>query len=112
MTSKVGGIAAATLIALVSGCVTVSPPVQNTTPAPVQFTFNVTSAAQSSSVKALERGAVSGMPQHMGFFYAVNPDCTSDGLVQTIVKTPARCGPKKSAANVHSAASPNMTSSR
>lgn len=71
MASQSACIAAIALVALVSGCVSVSPQV---------------SGPQLDAVKSVQRGAVSGIPQHMGFFYAVNPDCTSSGLVHTSVK--------------------------
>jgi len=90
MASKLGRVAAIVLIAPVSGFVTVAPDVH--TPPPVQFNFNVNSVTQSDAMKELQRGAVSGMPQYMGFFYAVNPDCSSSGLIHTSVKTAAQHG--------------------
>jgi hypothetical protein len=90
MALKLGRIAIIALIAPVSGCLTVSPDIHSAPP--VQFNFNSNSVAQSDSMKDVRRGAVSGMPQHMGFFYAVNPDCTSSGLVHTSVKTAAQHG--------------------
>jgi hypothetical protein len=42
--------------------------------------------------KSIERGAVSGIPQHVGFYYSVNPDCSSNGLVKTQLKSPPTHG--------------------
>ena len=90
MPSKLVGIAIIVLVAPVSGCLTVSPDIQSAPPA--QINFNINSVPQAAAVKDVQRGAVSGLPQHMGFFYAVNPDCTSGGLVHTSVKTAAQHG--------------------
>jgi hypothetical protein len=81
--------AAAALGALISGCATTPP----TPPAPpkvsteVQVNINFDTQQSSGSHKSLERAAVSGVPQHVGFYYSVNPDCTSGGLVQTRMTT-------------------------
>jgi hypothetical protein len=90
MSWKLGDVAGLTLSALLSGCITVLPPASN--PAAVQYNFNVPAPAQPGAVQNVERGAISGKPQHVGFFYAVNPDCTLTGLVTTMVKTPALHG--------------------
>ena len=90
MTLNLGGPAVIALLLPISGCVTVATDVH--TPPPVQFNFNVNSSAQSDAPKQVQRGAVAGMQQYMGFFYAVNPDCTSGGLVHTSLKTAAQHG--------------------
>jgi hypothetical protein len=91
MIPKIGSIALATLIALVSGCATSPPPPKNPS-AQVQVNFNFTPQDQPSSPKNLVRGAISGIPQHVGFYYSVNPDCSSGGLVQTQLKSPPTHG--------------------
>ena len=91
MSLKIGTIAVTTLFALVSGCAS-SPPPSKTPSTQVQINLNFTPQGQPGSHKSLERGAISGVPQHVGFYYAVNPDCTSDGLVQTQLKTPPTHG--------------------
>jgi hypothetical protein len=85
MTLKLGILALTTFAGFVSGCAA-SPPPKNP-PAQVQLNFNFTPQGQTSLPKSLARGAISGVAQHVGFYYAVNPDCTSDGFVQTQVKT-------------------------
>jgi hypothetical protein len=90
MTLKIASTAVTTLIALVSGCAV--PPPASTPAAPVQVNFNFTPQGQSGSHKNVERGAISGVPQHVGFYYSVNPDCSSDGLVQTQLKNPPTHG--------------------
>jgi hypothetical protein len=90
MILKFGSIAVTALIALVSGCAT-SPPPRNP-PTQVQVNFNFTPQDQSSSPKQIARGAMSGLPQRVGFYYSVNPDCSSDGLVQTQLKSPPAHG--------------------
>jgi len=85
MTPKLGILALTTFAGFVSGCAA-SPPPKNP-PAQVQLNFNFTPQGQTSLPKSLARGAISGVAQHVGFYYAVNPDCTSDGFVQTQVKT-------------------------
>jgi hypothetical protein len=57
-------------------------------PAQVQVSFNLTPQGQLDFHKHVERGAISNVPQHVGFYYSVNPDCSSDGLVQTQLKIP------------------------
>jgi hypothetical protein len=84
MISKMGRFAVMTLIALVGGCAT--PPAAKNPPTQVQVSFNFTPEGQPGSPKKIVRGAVSGVPQHVGFYYSVNPDCSSDGLVQTQLK--------------------------
>lgn len=88
MRSELVGTAAATL-ALLAGCAASpsQPAPSKTSPTEVQVNFNFNPADGPASHKSIERGAVSGMPQHVGFYYAVNPDCSSGGLVQTRVKT-------------------------
>jgi len=71
------------LVTLVSGCVAVSPQGPNNGAAGAQVT---------SSTNSVERGAVSGIAQRVGFFYAVNPDCTSAGLTHLEVKHPPAHG--------------------
>jgi hypothetical protein len=78
--------AGAAFLAVVAGCAA-SPSPPKTSPTQVQVNFNFNPDDELGSHKSIERGAVSGMPQHVGFYYAVNPDCTSGGLVQTRVKT-------------------------
>ena len=85
MTPKLGILALTTFAGFVSGCAA-SPPPKNP-PAQVQLNFNFTPQGETSLPKSLARGAISGVAQHVGFYYAVNPDCTSDGFVQTQVKT-------------------------
>ncbi len=75
---------AVTVIALISGCATAPPPRNSDTQ--VQVNFNFTPQTQSASPKHVARGAISGVPQHVGFYYSVNPDCSSDGLVQVQLK--------------------------
>jgi hypothetical protein len=86
MSSRIASTAVTTLIALVTGCAV--PPASNSPQAPVQVNFNFTPQDQPGSHKSVERGAISGVPQHVGFYYSVNPDCSSGGLVQTQLKTP------------------------
>ena len=69
------------LIALLDGCAA-SPP----KPTQVQVSFNLPPRDAAPIAKHITRGAVSGTPQHVGFFYSVNPDCSSDGLVQLQLK--------------------------
>ena len=90
MTSKPGILALTAFAGLVSGCAASPPP--KTPPEQVQINFNFNPQGQPSLRKSLSRGAISGVAQHVGFFYAVNPDCTSDGFVQTQVKTPPAHG--------------------
>jgi hypothetical protein len=71
------------LVLLMAGCAA-SPPQP---PKEVQVNFNFTQATKPGGPKKIERGAISGVPQHVGFMYSVNPDCTSDGLVQTQLKS-------------------------
>jgi len=90
MRLKTGSTAAA-LLALLSGCASPPPP-SKAPPAQVQVNFNFTPEGQPGSHKSIERGAISGVAQHVGFFYSVNPDCSSNGLVQTQLKTPPTHG--------------------
>jgi hypothetical protein len=91
MILKISSFALATLIALISGCATSTPPSKNPS-AQVQVSFNFTPQDQPGSPKNLVRGAISGIPQHVGFYYSVNPDCSSGGLVQTQLKSPPTHG--------------------
>ncbi|HEY2678651.1 MAG TPA: hypothetical protein VGI65_16890 [Steroidobacteraceae bacterium] len=90
MISKISCFAVTTLSAIIGGCATSPPPAP--APAPkspgtqVQVNFNFTPDGQPSSPKRVVRGAISGVPQHVGFYYSVNPDCSSGGLVQTHLK--------------------------
>src|SRR5580704_13162028 len=79
MNPRAGKASVTLLIALMIGCA--SPPPPANAPSQVQVSFNFN--PPGGSRKGIERGAVSGVPQHVGFFYSVNPDCSSDGLVQT-----------------------------
>jgi hypothetical protein len=72
--------------ALISGCATPAPPANNL-PTQVQVSFNMAPGDKPGAAKKVARGAISGAPQHVGFYYSVNPDCTSDGLVQTQLKS-------------------------
>jgi hypothetical protein len=90
MSSKIGSTAVTTLIALLAACA--SPPPPSSPSAQIQVNFNFASQGQPSSQRSVERGAMSGVPQHVGFYYAVNPDCSSGGLVQTQLKTPPMHG--------------------
>jgi hypothetical protein len=92
MTLKCTSLAIIILMALVSGCASSPPPPKNP-PSQVQVNFNFNPQDQTaSSTKHIARGAISGMPQHVGFYYSVNPDCSSDGLVQTQLKSPPTHG--------------------
>jgi hypothetical protein len=81
---------AVALTALATACAATAPP--STTPTQVQVSFNLTPQDSAASSKHIARGAISGVPQHVGFYYSVNPDCTSDGLVQTQLKSPPAHG--------------------
>jgi hypothetical protein len=85
------GIAALVVIAVTGGCSS-SRPAPDTASKQVQVTFNFVQGGQAGVEKSVQRGAVSGIPQDVGFYYAVNPDCTSSGLVRTTVKKPALHG--------------------
>ncbi len=75
-----GRWATGALFALLSACAASPPPKE------VQVNFNFTPTTKPGGPKKIERGAISGVPQRVGFMYSVNPDCTSDGLVQTQLK--------------------------
>jgi hypothetical protein len=87
---KTASVSVTVLIAFVAGCASAPPPRTSTTQ--VQVNFNLTPQAQLASQKHIERGAISNVPQHVGFYYSVNPDCSSGGLVQTQLKTPPTHG--------------------
>jgi hypothetical protein len=89
MISKTGIMAAMGLFSVVSGCASSPPPPPppKATSAQVQVNFNFMPEDQLGSYKNVERGAISGMPQHVGFYYSVKPDCSSGGLVKTQVKS-------------------------
>lgn len=87
MTMKFGVIAMTFLFAAVGGCASSPPPSKNS---PTQVQINVNLTPQDH--KPLERGAISGVPQHVGFYYSVNPDCSSGGLVNTQLKSPPTHG--------------------
>jgi hypothetical protein len=89
MAFKSGVIALTALLALVGGCATSPPPKNAATQVQVNFNF---SPQDPGSVKHVARGAISGVPQHVGFYYSVNPDCSSDGLVQMQLKSPPTHG--------------------
>jgi hypothetical protein len=91
MSLKIGSTAVTTLIALVTGCASSPPPSKNPS-TQVQVNLNFTPQGQAGPYKNIERGAISGVPQHVGFYYSVNPDCSSDGLVQTQLNTPPTHG--------------------
>jgi hypothetical protein len=84
------GFAAGSAVGLLAGCLNVTPPPADAAPRTVQVNFNV--AQTPSAASNFSRGAISGNPQRMGFFYSVNPDCTSDGLVRMDVKSPPKHG--------------------
>jgi hypothetical protein len=84
---KFGTFAVSTLIAVLGGCAAAPPE-----PTQVQVSFNLPPRDAAPSAKHITRGAVSGTPQHVGFFYSVNPDCSSDGLVQLQLKGPPTHG--------------------
>jgi hypothetical protein len=90
MSLKIASTAVTTVMALVTACA--APPPSKNSPAQVQVNFNFNPQDQPGSHKNVERGAISGVPQHVGFYYSVNPDCSSDGLVQTQLKTPPTHG--------------------
>jgi len=75
-------VAAISAAALVMGCATPRPP-----PSTLQVNVNFSPQDQSGPSKRIARGAISGVPQRVGFYYSVNPDCTSDGLVQLRLKS-------------------------
>ena len=91
MTTKIGSIAMISLFAVVGGCAS-SPPPSKTSPTQVQINVNFTPQDQNVSHKNVERGAISGTPQHVGFYYSVSPDCSSNGLVKTQLKSPPAHG--------------------
>jgi len=91
MTKMNGSIAMIFLFAVVAGCASSPPPAKNP-PAQVQINVNFTPQDQAVSHKNIERGAISGKPQHVGFYYSVNPDCSSEGLVNTQLKSPPTHG--------------------
>jgi hypothetical protein len=89
MSSKLNSIAVVTAVtAFVSGCATSPPP----STSQVQMNVNLTVQGQPGDPKNIKRGAISGVPQHVGFYYSVNPDCSSEGLVRTQLKNPPAHG--------------------
>lgn len=78
MSLKIASAAVTTVMVLVTACA--APPPSKNSPAQVQVNFNFNPQDQPGSHKNVERGAISGVPQHVGFYYSVNPDCSSDGL--------------------------------
>ena len=90
MNLQIGSTAVTAVIALIAGCASSPAPSKNPS-TEVQVNFNFPARGDASH-KSLERGAISGVPQHVGFYYSVNPDCTSSGLVQTQLKTPPAHG--------------------
>ncbi len=77
MLSQISRVTAIASIALLSGCVAV-------------VAVPRVGARGQARTSRFERGAVSGVAQRMGFFYAVNADCTSSGLTRlNIAKPPA-----------------------
>jgi hypothetical protein len=91
MTMKIGSIATIFLFAVASGCASSPPPPKNPS-TQVQINVNFSPQDQPGSHKNVERGALSGMPQHVGFYYSVSPDCSSNGLVKTQLKSPPTHG--------------------
>jgi len=83
MMSKCASLMVTILITLVGGCAT-SPSKDPSTQVQVNFNFPQDPPA---SAKHMTRGAISGVPQHVGFYYSVNPDCSSDGFIQTQLKS-------------------------
>jgi hypothetical protein len=88
MILRYSSIALGVLIASLGGCST--PPKSASSQVQVNFTF--TPPEDSGAAKHVTRGAISGLPQHVGFYYSVNPDCSSDGLVQLHLKNPPAHG--------------------
>ena len=88
MSVKFSTCTASMLIALLAGCAASRSP----NPTQVQVSFNLPPRDQPVPAKHITRAAISGTPQHVGFFYSVNPDCSSDGLVQLQVKEPPAHG--------------------
>jgi hypothetical protein len=76
-------------MATISGCAA-PPPRTNTSVVQVKFDFSPQD--QGASYKKIERGAIAGSPQHVGFYYSINPDCTLNGLVKMQVKDPPAHG--------------------
>jgi hypothetical protein len=76
--SRVSVVVSIALAVFLSGCVIV----------PIPTGCSNCNAGSDSKPRKLERGAVSGVPQRVGFFYAANGDCTSSGLVHMNVKQP------------------------
>ena len=74
MSPKVSLITGIAAMALLSGCVAAVLPMPR----------------HPALTRQLQRGAVSGVPQRVGFFYAVNADCSFSGLMHLDVeKSPA-----------------------
>ncbi len=90
MVRKFTHLAVTVVIALVSGCATSPPPLKEPS-SQVQLNFNFTPENQTAP-KHYIRGAMSGVPQHVGFYYSVNPDCSSGGLVQLQLQSPPTHG--------------------
>jgi hypothetical protein len=90
MSLKVGSTAVTAFTAPVTGCAL--PPPSKNPPTQVQVNFNFTPQGEVGSLKSIDRGAISGVAQHVGFYYSVNPDCSSNGLVQTQLKSPPKHG--------------------
>jgi hypothetical protein len=79
-----------TLISFLSGCAAQPSPSTNLSQAQINVNFN--GQGQLAAQKNITRGAISGEPQHVGFYYSVNPDCSSGGLVRTQLKSPPQHG--------------------
>jgi hypothetical protein len=92
MYSNFGKFSLTTLVAILSACASSPPPSARPGPAQVQVNFDFTPRDDSASPKHFTRGAIAGTPQQVGFYYSVNPDCSSDGLVQLQLKDPPKHG--------------------
>jgi hypothetical protein len=76
------------LMAAIGGCA--APP--HAAPNPTVVQLNVSYGPQGDAYKKLERGAIAGTPQRIGFYYSINPDCSLNGLVRIQVKDPPAHG--------------------
>jgi hypothetical protein len=86
----IGALVMASLVVVAGGCA--APPAARSSPGQVQVNINFSSQDQGGSYKKIERGSISGISQHVGFYYSINPDCSLNGLVRTQLKTPPAHG--------------------
>jgi hypothetical protein len=84
----IGTVVVAALMVFSSGCAAPSP---KDNPQQVQISVNFSPQDQGGT-KKMQRGAIAGTPQHVGFYYSINPDCSLNGLVKIQVKTPPAHG--------------------